>query len=227
MFTALRASIVGLALLMAAPVSAAGIHSGTSAATSTSTSTGYSGASAAAYADTHWSSYNKTYPSFANKGGDCTNFVSQSIYAGGIQMRTSPTYSGNAAWYMLGSRHGSWSWSVSWINAQDNSIFLLQHLPGVTQVATYYGSQVGPGQTPATNASQGDVVLYDWNNDGVFDHEAIISASDGKNSSGTTNWDLVDAHTNNRYHQYWTLSAYNTQWATTRVIVLHIPSTTY
>jgi|GEM_PF-4087937 len=111
-----------------------------------------------------------------------------------------------------------------WVNAQDQSIFLLQHLPGVVQVASYHG--LAPGATAADHAQQGDVVLYDWNNDGVYDHEAIITSSDGTNPDGTINWDLVDAHTNNRYHAYWTLARYNANWATTRIVVLHIPATT-
>jgi hypothetical protein len=182
----------------------------------------YSGAAAAAYADTYWQTYNPAWPSFANSGGDCTNFVSQALYAGGIGMRTSPTYSGNAAWYMVKKRN-RWSYAAPWVNAQDQSIFLLQDLPGVTKVASYYG--LAPGATAADHAEQGDVVLYDWNNDGVFDHEAILTASDGTNSDGSTNWDLVDAHTNNRYHAYWTLAQYNANWATTRIVVLHIAPT--
>jgi hypothetical protein len=79
---------------------------------------------------------------------------------------------------------------------------------------------------PTDHAHQGDVVLYDWNNDGVYDHEAIVTASDGNNPDGTTNWDFVDAHTNNRNHAYWTLAQYNASWATTRIVVLHIAATT-
>lgn len=183
----------------------------------------YNGAAAAAYADAYWQTYNPAWPSFANSGGDCTNFVSQALYAGGISMRPSPTFSGNAAWYMVKKR-SRWSYAAPWVNAQDQSLFLLQHLPGVTQVASYYG--LAPGATAADQAQQGDVVLYDWNNDGVYDHEAIITASDGTNPDGTTNWDLVDAHTNNRYHAYWTLAQYNASWATTRIVVLHIAPTT-
>jgi Putative amidase domain len=195
-----------------------------SLASTASAASGYNGAAAAAYADTYWQSYNPAWPSFANHGGDCTNFVSQALYAGGIAMRTSPPNSGNAAWYMLKNTHHGWSYALPWINAQDQSIFALQHLPGVTQVASYYG--LAPGQTMADNASQGDIVLYDFNNDGVYDHEAIVTASDGTNADGTTNWDLVDAHTNDRYHAYWTLAQYNASWATTHIVVLHIPPTT-
>jgi hypothetical protein len=188
-----------------------------------SVASAYNGAAAAGYADTYEQNYNPAWPSFANSGGDCTNFVSQALYAGGISMRPSPTYSGDAAWYMVKKRN-RWSYAASWVNAQHQSIFMLQYLPGVTQVASYYG--LAPGATAADHAEQGDVVLYDWNNDGVYDHEAIVTASDGANPDGTTNWDLVDAHTNNRYHAYWTLAQYNASWATTRIVVLHIAPTT-
>ena len=67
MVTALRGFALSLALLAASPVGAA---------------LAYDGPAAAQYADTYWSSYNKQYPSFANQGGDCTNFVSQALYAG-------------------------------------------------------------------------------------------------------------------------------------------------
>lgn len=51
---------------------------------------------------------------------------------------------------------------------------------------------------------------------GIFDHEAIVATPDGQS---------VDAHTNNRYHAYWTLAAYNAYYNTTRIVILHIPST--
>ena len=91
-------------------------------------------------------------------------------------------------------------------------------------MASYHGG--APGQVVASNAAQGDVVLYDWDDDGVYDLESIVVASDGTNLDVTPNWDLVDAHTNNRYHAYWTLAQYNASWATTHIVVLHIPDTT-
>jgi hypothetical protein len=191
-------------------------------ATEASAATGYNGAAAARYADSYWQSYNPAWPSFATSGGDCANFVSQALYAGGLAMRLSPPYSGTGAWYMVKSKR-RWSYAPSWVNSQDNSAFALGSIPGVTQVASYYG--VAPGQSVADNASLGDIVLYDFNNDGVYDHEAIVTASDGTSSNGTVNWDLVDAHTNNRYHAYWTLAGFNSSWATTRIVVLHIPPT--
>jgi len=82
-----------------------------SAATA-SAAVAYDRASAATYADTYWQSYNPAWPSFAKKGGDCTNFVSQALYAGGIAVRPSPLYAGDAAWYMLQSKGLGWSRSL-------------------------------------------------------------------------------------------------------------------
>ncbi|HEX2461980.1 MAG TPA: amidase domain-containing protein, partial [Vicinamibacterales bacterium] len=79
-----------------------------SAATS-SAAVAYDRATAATYADTYWQSYNPAWPSIAKKGGDCTNFVSQALYAGGIAMRPSPTYVGDGAWYMLQGKGRRWS----------------------------------------------------------------------------------------------------------------------
>jgi cell wall-associated NlpC family hydrolase len=194
----LRALCVAIGALLAAPLSAA---------------LAYNGSAAAQYADQYATSYNSLYPSFANKGGDCANFVSQALNAGGILPRTTGT--GDATWFMTKSGKHSFSWSVSWVNAQDNSVFLTQYLPGATVVNSWVGLQ--PNQVVPSGASQGDVVLYDWNNDGVYDHESLVTTSDGQ---------YVDAHTNNRLHAYWTLAPYNSSWMTTRITVIHIPPST-
>jgi len=88
-----------------------------SAPTTGLAASGYNGAAAAAYADTYWQTYNPAWPSFATGGGDCTNFVSQALHAGGLAMRLSPQYSGDAAWYMVKKRN-RWSYAASWVNAQ-------------------------------------------------------------------------------------------------------------
>jgi len=197
--------------LTATPVGSA-TASSTPVASSTATpspSSGYNGAAAATYADQYWSTYNPQWPSYATSGGDCTNFVSQALYAGGIAMRTNPPYSGTAVWYMLGAPANP-NPSASWINANDNSTFLGAALPA-TKIGTYTG--LGPTVTQASGASQGDVISYDWNGDGVVDHQAVVVTPDGQS---------VDAHTNNRYHAYWTLAQYNAQWQTTIITVYHV-----
>ena len=96
-------------------------------------------------------------------------------------MRPSPPYAANAAWYMLQSKGRRWSTPV--LDQRPEPRVLPMSLPGVTQVASYYG--VAPGQVVASNAAQGDVVFYDWDDDGVYDHESIVVASDGTNPDGT------------------------------------------
>lgn len=44
----------------------------------------YNRSKAKAYIDTYWENYNPAYPSFHGGGGDCANFVSQVVYAGGM-----------------------------------------------------------------------------------------------------------------------------------------------
>jgi len=71
---------------------------------------------------------NKNYPDFANAGGDCTNFISQAVHAGGIAMRG--TGDGcehevnSSEWYVHsgGSRDckggwSNWEWSTPWAAA--------------------------------------------------------------------------------------------------------------
>lgn len=44
----------------------------------------YDRARAKQYIDTYWKKYNTAYPAFSHGGGDCTNFVSQVLLAGGV-----------------------------------------------------------------------------------------------------------------------------------------------
>ncbi len=45
----------------------------------------YNRAKAKEYIDTYWKNYNPVYPTFHGGGGDCANFVSQVLYAGGMK----------------------------------------------------------------------------------------------------------------------------------------------
>ena len=57
------------------------------------------GGNAIAYADKYCINYNSSYNSYKGRGGDCANFVSQCLYAGGFKQ--------DSVWY----KH-----SVAWIN---------------------------------------------------------------------------------------------------------------
>ncbi|MEU7956241.1 amidase domain-containing protein [Micromonospora humida] len=70
------------------------------------------------YAKAWYSGYNPNYANYNNKGGDCTNFVSQAWYAGDIGMDTT----GGDKWYYRTYRSGS-SWypapTPTWIRVKD------------------------------------------------------------------------------------------------------------
>lgn len=105
---------------------------------------GYNTDAVAAYADTYWSSYNPAYPSYANVGGDCANFTSQSIHAGGM-----PT---DGSWY---------SGAYAWINAGGLRTYMSnargERMDGPWDAHIYKGSPV----------------FYDWTSDGSIDHATI------------------------------------------------------
>jgi len=46
---------------------------------------GYDVSKAVAYAHQYYENYNPAYPDYNSSGGDCANFVSQCLYAGGVQ----------------------------------------------------------------------------------------------------------------------------------------------
>ncbi len=47
----------------------------------------YSPSKVTAYTNKYWNSHNSAYPNFESLGGDCANFVSQALHAGGKSMK--------------------------------------------------------------------------------------------------------------------------------------------
>ncbi len=64
----------------------------------------YNAQKAIAYAKQYYSRYNPTFYNFASIGGDCTNFISQCLYAGGVEMHYPGWY-----YYSLNDRAPSWT----------------------------------------------------------------------------------------------------------------------
>ena len=67
----------------------------------------YSGTSADNYASNWYNSYNPNYPNYSSDfggGGDCANFVSQCIHAGGIPMKTTGGDSDRADYHWCASQ---------------------------------------------------------------------------------------------------------------------------
>src|SRR5450631_2316044 len=83
---------------------------------------------AAASYGTKWAvpgARNSTWPDFSSSqggGGDCTNFISQCLYAGGWNMRQEGYLINPYAWYCRPKRH--WDHSKSWASADHFAYFL-------------------------------------------------------------------------------------------------------
>jgi cell wall-associated NlpC family hydrolase len=164
----------------------------------------YTASNAVAYAERWALSRNPAYNSL---GSDCTNFVSQALRAGGFTpVRGSNTHI--EVWYSDGTSGNSNTWSVAPMLLN----FLWVHSPGGILTA-YWTPLVG---LQASGTSPGGLIFYDWgwlnvgspgNGEGVS-HVSMVVANGVDPNSGWRG-DLVDQHTTDRYHAYWTLEPYN------------------
>ncbi|WP_163538036.1 amidase domain-containing protein [Gracilibacillus sp. YIM 98692] len=139
----------------------------------------YDRRAAVQYAERWWDDYNPKYKVFYEN--DCTNYISQCLHAGGAPMRGAPNRS--KGWWYSGD-----SWSYSWSVAHTFRWYLS-------------GSTIGLKGTEVENPEDlmpGDVICYDFQGDGRFDHTTIVVTKDSQGMP------LVNAHTNNSRHRYWT-----------------------
>ena len=152
----------------------------------------YNGSSAAEYAMAYadQESYNTNYPDYRNSGGDCTNFISQCILAGGIGMNGSNSsigiHSSTTEWYctyistgIFGNRR--YSVSTSWIRVSDFNTYMTSVVNNKSIITTL---------TALHSASKiGDVVQLADKTTGTPYHSIIISGKDSSTSyfSGHSN----------------------------------------
>ncbi|MEU6214939.1 amidase domain-containing protein [Streptomyces sp. NPDC047023] len=113
----------------------------------------------AQYAEKHWKSYNPAYRN-QKAGGDCTNFTSQALLAGGWKPVPGSDTDYRNWWYDAAKGQ-----SQSWVGANEWSWFTLSnqrtaHLANVFQ------------------ADIGDIVQMDFNKDGSKDHSMIVTYKD-------------------------------------------------
>lgn len=137
----------------------------------------YDRRSAVQYADRWWNEFNPAYPKFDD---DCTNYISQCLHAGKIPMWGSPNRS--KGWWMSGK-----SWSYSWTTA--HGFYLL--------LASNSGIKTKEVKDPRA-LNLGDIICIDFEGDGRFDHSLIVTEKDRYGMP------LVNAHTTNSRHRYWT-----------------------
>lgn len=132
------------------------------------------------YAELWWNSRNPEFPKVED---DCTNFISQCLLAGGAPMDVHAAR--DKGWWF---RNKNNNWSFSWTVAHSMRWYLS-------------GSQAGLRGREMQTADQlflGDVICYDFEGDGRWDHTTIVVAKDANNMP------LVNAHTNDSRHRYWT-----------------------
>lgn len=126
------------------------------------TGTTYDYKAMAAYAEKHWNAYNKDYPDFGGRGagGDCTNFVSQSLKAGGWKHVPGYVYD-YTRWFGNADIQ-----SHSFIGVNEWSWFA-QNSKRTKPLANVFQLEVG------------DVLQLDFDRDGSKDHTMIVTYKSG------------------------------------------------
>lgn len=142
----------------------------------------YDRARAVQYAETWWNRANPMYLEFEV---DCTNFVSQCLFAGRAPMN----YTGKreSGWWYAGKQGSQEQWSYSWAVANSLQTYTASNRKGM------HGFVVGQ----PWELQPGDMISYDWDGNGRFQHNTFVTAMDANGMP------LVNAHTFNARHRYW------------------------
>lgn len=161
----------------------------------------YNRAKVKRYAELWWNRNNPSYPKFEV---DCTNFVSQCLHAGGLEMEF--TGQKNKGWWVQGKSNWSYSWSVAHS--------LMTYLLGSNTKL----SAKGELKKSASELMVGDVICYDWDGNGHFQHNTVVVAKDPNGMP------LVNAHTINSRHRYWDYQDSYAWTKSTQYRFIHIKS---
>jgi len=143
----------------------------------------YQREAAVAYAERWWNEPNPAYDKFEV---NCTNYVSQCLFAGGAPMN----YTGrrSSGWWYKGYSGNEEQWSFSWAVAGGLSLYL-----GSPRA---YGLRAERVDDPR-ELRLGDVIGYDWEGNGRVGHSTIVTAF---TPDGTP---LVNANTVSSRHRQW------------------------
>ncbi|PKM45996.1 MAG: hypothetical protein CVV03_05835 [Firmicutes bacterium HGW-Firmicutes-8] len=177
----------------------------------------YSASKAISYAEKYVLNYNPAYKYYYS---DCTNFVSQCLYAGGWPYANTslPATDNYAWWYKASTSTNSNTWSV----ADRLYAFSFLYTNPYRGMATTRYSGTTTVNYPS-GVSKGDIIFYDWTSDGNADH-ASIYVVDGTDPVSKSSGALIDQHTYDRQHAIWTLNYYNTNRSTTTIKPVHLYS---
>ncbi len=127
---------------------------------------------------------NPAYNDYSNEGGDCANFVSQCLFAGGLP-RTS------------GWDHRKWPAMEGWISNEKLREYLVGNNMGS------YVHNIKPAQL-----KKGDLVYYNWSGDKSWTQHVTIVV--GKDKNGQP---IINSHTRDWYHARWNYGVAGTYYS--------------
>lgn len=130
---------------------------------------------AVAYAERYAFSQNPLFSNFQGIGGNCTNFVSQALYAAGCTMNYTPTF----GWYYVSLDDRSPSWT---------GVDYFYNFMTTNQGVGPFAREISPDMSEV-----GDVIQLGRNEDGFY-HTLLIVGFDGDDP-------LVAAQTDNAYRR--------------------------
>ncbi|MCF8563888.1 amidase domain-containing protein [Alicyclobacillus tolerans] len=152
------------------------------------------------YAELWWNAAN---PDFVKLEDDCTNFISQCLFAGNLPM-TGQGHRGTGWWYQFDASLKSENWSYSWTTSQALYLHLLAKA-GAVRVDS------------AQDLKIGDVVFYDWDGSGKYHHTTIVTDFDNRGDP------LVNAHTDASWHRHYLYLDSRAWTQRTRYAFVHLP----
>lgn len=150
------------------------------------------------YANRWWDSANPAFPKFDD---DCTNFISQCLFAGGAPMAGYPDRI--KGWWLKGG-----TWSYSWTTANALFWYLQNSTKGLR----------GKRVQSESDLEIGDLIFLDFTGDGRVDHSLIVT-------SIINGVPYVNAHTTNSYHRLWTYEDSSAYTPNIKYYFMHIEVT--
>lgn len=152
------------------------------------------------YSELWWNGWNPVYPKLED---DCTNFISQCLFAGRIPM-THTQSRAEGWWYKFTDGKKTENWSYSWSTSHALYLYLVNRL-GAKRVSS------------ARDLKVGDLVFYDWGGQGTFHHTAFVADFDNRGDP------LVNAHTDASWHRHYLYLDSRAWTARTRYALVRIP----
>ncbi|WP_416829160.1 amidase domain-containing protein [Ectobacillus polymachus] len=137
----------------------------------------YNRLEAVKYAEAWWNGRNPAYKNFQD---NCTNYISQCLRAGEVPMKGYPNV--GSGWWQSQNQ-----WSYSWAVAHSFHGYLSRNTQGLRARIV----------ETAEELKLGDIIIYDFENDGRWNHTTIVTAKDANGMP------LVNAHSADSRRRYW------------------------